>query len=168
MVTRSHLVPQSVARLQASARSPIRAYVASRKRLAALGILRSERSLQSDYAEWFASKILHLKLARSAVEPGWDAKDRCARTYQVKSRVVPGLPATTAFHFSRPLPRFDFLVCVFFTRRLELLALVVVPRNVVADLARDDKQGLRFRWNQAAAGDPRILRVIWPSLRART
>lgn len=158
----------SFAKAQASARPFIRSYLAARKGLSVLGILRSERSLQSDYAEWLASKILHLKPAGSAVQAGWDAKDRRGRTYQVKSRVVTELPATTAFHFSRPLPRFDFLVCIFFSKNLELLALVVVPRKVVVDLARDNKQGLRFRWNQASAGDPRFRRVVWPSPKAST
>ena len=41
---------QSLAKAQASARPFIRSYLAARKRLTVLGILRSERSLLSDYA----------------------------------------------------------------------------------------------------------------------
>jgi hypothetical protein len=158
---------RSLPKAHGSARTFIRSYLEARRSLAALGILRSERSLQSDYAEWLASKILHIRLARSTVQAGWDAKDRQGRTYQVKSRVVPGIPSTTAFHFHRPLPKFDFLVCVFFDNDLDLLALVKVPRSAVVDIVRDNKRGLRFRWNHRVADDPRIEKVIWPRQRRR-
>lgn len=158
---------RSLAKAQGSTRPFIRPYLAARKGLTVLGILRSKRSLQSDYAEWPASKILHLRLASSAVQTGWDAKDRQSRAYQVKSRVVPGLPSTTAFHFHRPLPKSGFLVYVFFDKGLDLLALVKVPRGPVVDLIRDNQQGLRFRWNHGVADDPRIEEVIWPCQRRK-
>ncbi len=48
----------------------IRCYSASRQCLTRLGILRSERSLQGDYAEWLVAELLGLQLARSGVQKG--------------------------------------------------------------------------------------------------
>ncbi len=53
----------------------IRCYSASRQcltrlGLTRLGILRSERSLQGDYAEWLVAELLGLQLARSGVQKG--------------------------------------------------------------------------------------------------
>jgi len=154
-------MPQSFVRTQAQVRAHIRSYLRARQRLTDLKILRTGRSLQADYAEWVAGRLLHLTLAKSAVQAHWDAKDSRGRTYQVKSRVVKEPTSTTAFHFGDALPRFDFLVCVFFGKELEVLALIKVPHSVVRDLIRRNKRGLRFRWNRRVAADPRVQRVVW-------
>ena len=66
----------------------IRSYIAARQGLKKLDVLRSERNLQGDYAEWLAAGLLDLKLMENTVEKGHDAVDKDGRRYQIKSRIV--------------------------------------------------------------------------------
>jgi hypothetical protein len=46
----------------------IKCYLGSREGLKELGILRSGRNLQGDYAEWLTAELLNLKLAESIIQ----------------------------------------------------------------------------------------------------
>lgn len=63
------------------ARSFIKCYLAAREGLTRLGILRSERTLQADYAEWLVAELLGLQLAPGGTQRGWDAIDPQGKTY---------------------------------------------------------------------------------------
>jgi hypothetical protein len=58
-----------------SARHLIRRYLDAREDLKKHRILRSERTLQGDYAEWLVARLLDLQLSESSVEKGLDAKE---------------------------------------------------------------------------------------------
>jgi len=55
-------------------------YLSSRAGLKELGILRTERTLQGDFAEWLVAHLLDLELSRSTVEKHVDASDTSGRT----------------------------------------------------------------------------------------
>lgn len=138
----------------------ILSYNASRQGLKKLGILRSERNVQGDYAEWLAAEILDLRLAANTVEKGFDATDREGRTYQIKARLVQSLDETTSFDFKSMPASFDYLVCVFLSHTLELLGIACVPYQVVRELGKQNENSFRFRWNKRTASDPRIKKVV--------
>jgi hypothetical protein len=112
------------------AQALIRCYLGSRQGLSELRILRSERNLQGDYAEWLVAELLRLKLAESTIQKGYDATDRKGRTYQIKSRIVDSLAKNTSFDWRDINHRFDFLIGVFFSRSFEVLQIIRVPYEV--------------------------------------
>ncbi|MBT8573789.1 hypothetical protein G6699_09460 [Polynucleobacter paneuropaeus] len=61
-------------------------YINSRDALKVAGILRTDRNLQGDYAEWIVAKKLNLALSESTIQKGFDAVDAEGKTYQIKSR----------------------------------------------------------------------------------
>jgi hypothetical protein len=142
------------------AQALISCYLGSRQGLRELGILRSDRNLQGDYAEWFVVKFLNLKLAKSIVLKGFDATDRKERTYQIKARIVDGTGKNTSFDIVNIRNRFDYLIGVFFSRSLEILQIIQVPYEVVAEMCKENKDNYRFRWNKKAMVDQRIKRLL--------
>jgi hypothetical protein len=52
----------------AVARHIVLSYLSSRNALTELGVLRSERQIQEDYAEWIVASYLNLTLCDSTVE----------------------------------------------------------------------------------------------------
>ena len=139
----------------------IHTYTKAREQLAAMGILRSERNLQGDYAEWLAAHILNLTLAVSSVQKTYDATDSDGRTYQVKCRIVRDLQQGTSFDLSNASDRFDFLVLIVFSAAFELLDLKIVSFEVVRELGAQPLSTFRFRWNAKVAQDSRIQTVDW-------
>ena len=134
----------------------LRAYQASRHGLTTLGILRSERMLQGDYAEWIASRILGLTLASSGVQKGYDATDAAGRKYQVKSRIVSSVDQRTSFDIADISAPFDYLIGVLFTPSLEVLAIVRMSNEVAVRWCNPTGTTHRLRWNRKSAGDPDI------------
>ena len=141
----------------------IRCYSASRQGLARLGILRSERSLQGDYAEWLVAELLGLQLAPSGVQKGYDAIGSDGAKYQIKSRVVASLTATTSFDFRTLESDFDHLIGVFFSPLLDVLGIIKAPYATVADHVSTNTNSVRFRWNRTTERDPRIEKLLWPT-----
>lgn len=139
----------------------IRGCLSARQGLKKMGILRSERSLQGDYAEWLIEEMLCLNLTPTTIQKGYDAKDKYGRTYQIKSRLVKTLNSNTSFDFREIEAKFNFLICVFFSPTFELLGVVRVPYKVVKELRRENEQRFSFRWNRKIAGDRRIKKIFW-------
>ena len=140
----------------------IQTYLASRNGLKQLGILRSERSLQGDYAEWFVANLMGLKLEESTVHKGIDAVDNEGKTYQIKSRIVKTLSQNTSFDIQNIDFKFDYLIPVFFNKSFEILAILKIPYDVVKELGTQTQSSFRFRWNKKVAEDKRIIKIIWP------
>jgi len=136
-------------------------YVSSRKGLKQLGILRTERSLQADYAEWLAAQILGLKLEENPVNKGFDATDEDGNRYQIKSRIVSSLSERTSFDMKSGEQEFDYLVGVFFNRKFKVLGIIVAPYEVVKEHGRQTESRFSFRWNRRTAKDPRIRKILW-------
>lgn len=146
---------------QELARDLIRYYLSARRGLAELGILRSERNLQSDYAEWLATELLALQPNTNPVQQGVDAIDQMGNTYQIKWRIVEQLGQTTSFDFDSIAAPFDYLVGIFFSVELDVLGVVRVPYDVVCELGNPAGSAFRFPWNQQSAGDPRVEKIVW-------
>ena len=138
----------------------IKCYIAAREGLKKLGILRTERNLQGDYAEWLATEMMGLKLMPSAVHKAYDAVDKNGKTYQIKSRLVKSLNDNTSFDLQSIDSHFDYLVGVFLSHSFDLLAIIQVPYEVVKELGTQTKSNFRFRWNKQVSKDPRI-KWIW-------
>ena len=139
----------------------IRCYLSARAGLKQLGVLRTERTLQGDFAEWLVAHLLDLQLSPSTVEKHVDAKDAAERTYQIKSRIVTSMSQNTSFDFRASELAFDFLIAVFFDQSFDVLAVLRIPRDVVTALSHQTASTLRFRWNRACGNDSRIERVFW-------
>lgn len=92
------------------ARQFIQNYISARQGLKELGILRSERTLQSDYAEWIVAHLLDLKLEINPVQKDYDARDVQGKTYQIKSRLVENISQNTSFDFASSDLNFDFFI----------------------------------------------------------
>ena len=134
----------------------IKAYHAARSGLVTLEILRSERLLQGDYAEWLVARVLKLTLASSGVQKGFDATDSAGQTYQVKSRIVASVHERTSFDMAHADAAFDFLIGVFFSRTLDVLAIIRIPRDAVTRMGSQSRSSFRLRWNSTSAGDPDV------------
>lgn len=143
------------------AKNFIKGYAAARQGLQQLGILRSERNLQGDYAEWLAKELLSLELASNSIQKGYDAKDSNGRLYQIKSRTVGTLEQNTSFDMRSIDEPFDYLVCVFLSQEFDLMAVIKVPYQVVHELGNQTKTTFRFRWNKRVMNDHRIDKVFW-------
>jgi hypothetical protein len=139
----------------------IACYLASRAGLKELGILRTERTLQGDYAEWLVGHLLNVQLNPNTVEKDFDAVDTAGRKYQIKSRIVVSLSQSTSFDFRSDELGFDFLVPVFFDFNFEVLAVLRVSRETVVALSHQNSSTVRFRWNRSCAKDSRVERVFW-------
>ena len=126
----------------------IKNYLDSRDGLKELGILRSERNLQGDYAEWLVAEKLNLILADSAIQKGFDATGNDSKTYQIKSRMVTTIEDRTSLDFQDLAHEFDYLIGVFFSKRLEVIQMIRVPYKTVVELAVKNKTNYRFRWNR--------------------
>jgi hypothetical protein len=141
----------------------IKSYLASREGLKRLAILRSDRTLQGDYAEWLVAELMGLKLAENTVQKGYDAMDAEGNRYQVKSRLVSSLTEISSFNMKNADEEFDYLICVFFSRDMDLLGVIQVAHEDVKRLGHLNQNSFRFRWNKRVANDPRIKRVYWPN-----
>lgn len=144
-----------------SARHLIRHYLDAREGLEGLGILRSGRTLQGDYAEWLVARLLGLQLSESSVEKGLDAKDQQGKTYQIKSRIVSDLSSRTSFDLSDPELRFDYLVAVFFNPELDVLGVLRIPYEVVIELGSQTASTFRLYWRGPSSLDSRMERLFW-------
>ena len=122
-------------------------YLEAKNALKDLGILRTDRSLEGDYAEWLISNNLGLKLSDSTIQKGYDATDISGKTYQIKSRVVESLNNNTSFDIKNIDFKFDYLICVFFNPNLKLLKLLKIPYEVVIELGIQNQSSFRLRWN---------------------
>ena len=129
-------------------------YQRARCRLVDLGVWRSARTLQGDYAEWLVARCLNLRLAPSGVQKGYDATDTRGRTYQIKSRVVVSIDASTSFDFSDASFQFDSLIGVFFTPSLEVLGIIEVSRTEAVRHSRRNKRSHRLRWGRGLLDEP--------------
>ena len=134
--------------MNSEVQSLLKDYLSSRDRLKELGILRSERNLQGDYAEWLVAEKLNLILADSAIQKGFDATGNDGKTYQIKSRMVTTIEDRTSFDFQDLAHEFDYLIGVFFSKRLEVIQMIRVPYKTVVELAVKNKTNYRFRWNR--------------------
>ncbi len=161
MVAKFELQDEETRKTFAVAGHLIKCYVASRDGLRELGILRTERTLQGDYAEWLCAKLLGLTLSPNTVEQGIDARDAAGHTYQIKSRIVATLTQSTSFDFISDELHFDWLLAVFFSRYFDLLGVIRVPRTLVMELGSQTSSTFRFRWNRAVAQHPGIERLVW-------
>jgi hypothetical protein len=141
----------------------LRRYVESREALKNLGVIRTERNLQGDYAEWIVSRMLRLDLSKSSVEKGIDARDASGRTYQIKARQVGNLSsARTSFDMSNPTGTpFDYLIGVFFGPVFEVLGVIRVPYEAVMELGSQTRSTFRLYWNPLTSHDPRVERLFW-------
>ena len=143
------------------ARHRIRNYLDTRKGLKNLGILRSERTLQGDYAEWLVARLLNLHLSKSAVEKGLDARDEEGRTYQIKSRIVSDLSSRTSFDLSDPDFHFDHLVAGFFDLNLDVLGMLRIPYDVVIELGSQTASTFRLYSRGLSSLDNRVEQLFW-------
>ena len=141
------------------ARHLIAIYLQARDGLKELDILRSDRTLQGDYAEWLVAEYLGLKLSESTIEKGFDAVDAEGTTYQVKSRIVESLGSNTSFDFSDIEAHFDYLIGVFFDRSFNVMGMIKVPYDVVSELGTQTSRRFTFRWNRKTADDPRVKQI---------
>ncbi len=146
---------------QALARDLIRYYLSARRGLTELGILHSERSLPSDYAEWLAVELLVLQLNTDPARKGVDATDRTGRAYQIKWRIVESLDQAAFFDFDDFTVTFDYLVGVLFSVELDVLGVLLIPYEVARDSGRQAGDKFRVPWNSQTADDARIQKIVW-------
>jgi len=134
----------------------VKKYQVSLKELKELGVSRSERSLQADFAEWIVARLLDLELSESQVEANFDAIDHLGNRYQIKSRILSSLAANTSFDFRKKPKGFEYLVTVFFDEQLNLLGVVRVPISVVVEFGSQYESRFSFRWKAATRQSPNL------------
>jgi len=134
-------------------------YIEAKYELKKAGILRTDRNLQGDYAEWFVSKKFNLKLSDSTIQKGFDAVDFEGNTYQIKSRMVYSTDQSTSFDFNNIDHKFDFLIGVFFNKYLEILKIIKVSYEDVVSNVTKNKTNYRFRWHRGMSENAYIYDV---------
>lgn len=135
-------------------------YIKSRDALKEAGILRTDRNLQGDYAEWIVAKKLNLTLSESTIQKGYDAVDSDGKTYQVKSRMVYATDQQTSFDFTSLDHKFDYLIAVFFSKDLDVIKIIKVPYEAVLEHAIKNKTNYRFRWHKGMSGNTYIEDIL--------
>ena len=137
------------------AQSLIDTYIDLHSSLKKLGVLRTNKSVISDYGEWVASKFLNLELAENNVQAGYDAVDVKGKKYQIKARTSDkGEPA---YHFRKIEPKeFNFAVFVDFTPQLELKMLAIVPYDTVKKYISKTKSSYRLYFTKEVAEDESV------------
>lgn len=116
----------------------VRAYMNSREALRARGVIRSNRVLLSDYAEWLAAKALRLKLVAGGSNKGFDAVDRAGLRYQIKARQHTAIyqqPDLRGFG-DLSLDPFDLLVAVIVGVDYSVLRALLIPIAAVRQRAK--------------------------------
>jgi len=131
-------------------------YINSRDALKVAGILRTDRNLQGDYAEWIVAKKLNLALSESTIQKGFDAVDAEGKTYQIKSRMVYATDQQTSFDFQSLEHKFDYLIAVFFSKELDVIKIIKVRYQDVLENAVKNKTNYRFRWHKGMSGNAYI------------
>jgi hypothetical protein len=134
-------------------------YIKSRDALKEAGILRTDRNLQGDYAEWFVAKKLNLTLSESSIQKGFDAVDADGKTYQIKSRMVYATDQNTSFDFQSLDHKFDYLIGVFFSKDLGVIKIIKVPYKAVLEHTVKNKTNYRFRWHKGMSGNSYIVDI---------
>ena len=137
-------------------REALASYWRGRQRLRELGVLRSDRSVHGDFAEWLVCQMFGFQIAASGVKEGFDARDGLGNTYQVKARIVKRLEQPTSFDMKDPGHPFDFLMGVFLTDSAEVLGIIRVPYQEVLARARINVGRRSFRWTKAMLKEPWI------------
>jgi hypothetical protein len=143
----------------------IRCYSASRDGLKHLGILRTDRNLQGDYAEWLVARHLKIRLVSNTVEKGIDAFDGDGKSYQIKSRIVKDVNQPTSFNINNIHHKFDYLVAVFFDHSLNVLGILRVSYASVMNHGKQTASSFRFRWGKGMSSIKvnEIEHLFWPS-----
>jgi hypothetical protein len=136
-------------------RDALDSYLAARRQLVDLGVIRTRRSLEADYAEWLMAEMFQLRLSPSSIQEGYDAFDVAGLKYQVKARLVSSLSSSTSFDFSSTPHPFDFLLAVLLAPSLDLLAVLRVACDDVLAHANRNRSTLRLRYTRA------LLRTSW-------
>ena len=136
-------------RLTAQERAALQNYRDARETLAALGLIRSDRSIPGDVAERVVCRALDLTPADSTVQARYDARDAAGATYQIKARTVASLQESTSFDFKAAPAGFDYLVGVLLTPACDPLAVIRVPLVDVQRHCLASADGRRFRWTPA-------------------
>ena len=132
----------------------IKNFIDSKKKLKKQGILCTQRPFQVDFAEWYVSEFLKLKLTPTTVQKGYDAIDeKTGKTYQIKERMCKTLNTSTSFDFKfkkNKIEKFDFFIGVFFDKDYKLLAIIRVKYYDILKMGRENKKQNRFcfRWNK--------------------
>jgi hypothetical protein len=134
-------------------------YLYARSRLSDLGVLRSNRELQGELAEWFVSELLGLR-REASFHTGCDAVDANGGRYEIKSRKVPNLSARTSFDFTQDLGEFDWFLGVFFSEELDPLAVVRIQSTDIAANAGGSPGGHSLWWTEERFREPWV-ETIW-------
>jgi hypothetical protein len=128
--------------------SYLRTIMDTREALIKEGVVRSERDIIVDYAEWLAARRFKLRLARSGVNRTFDAVDRQGARYQIKARRVSSINDSTSFDFHN-YDRFDYLVAVLIDKStMEPITTQKIPYPIVRKYWRKNKNRRSFRWNR--------------------
>ena len=111
-------------------------------------MLRSERNLHGDYAEWLVAQFLEIELSDNPVEKAVDARDADGYTYQIKSRMVETLTSPTSFDITDIDAAFEYLIGVFFDTSFQVLGIIQLPYALVKELGSQSSTTFRLRWNK--------------------
>ncbi len=126
----------------------IRQYVRLRRELKARGVLRADRSLAAELAEYLAARDFGVSLVRNLVNAGFDGM-RDGKHVQVKARIVPGVDAPTSWDFREAPADFDEFLGFLFDPDYRVLRVVTLPVDVVRELAVQNRGRWSLRWNEA-------------------
>ena len=144
----------------------IKSYIASKNGLKEMNVIRSEKDVKGDYAEWIVSKFLNLTLATSSIQRGYDAKDESGKTYQIKSRIWKTHTQTrTTFDFTHSVEgEFDYLIGVLFTYELEVIAIVKTDvLTAKKNIKKHNDHDYRFVLNKARFTNSEVEILYWNS-----
>ncbi len=134
-------------RLLTRARTLLKSYLTSRAGLKRLGVIRTARSIESDFAEWYVARRLGLRLNPNPVAKGYDALDAHGHRYQIKSRMF---RPHTSFHFKTLKREFDVLIGVLLDEQtLRVRRCYKIPFHVVKARAKKNQSNYRFRLSGA-------------------
>jgi hypothetical protein len=127
----------------------IKQYLGARKGLEELGVTRTKRNIEGDYAEWTVANKLNLKLAKNSIQQGYDALDQNGKKYQIKARENKNTTSFDIKDIHSEESKFDFLVCAFYSPEdLKITRLIQVPFEFVIENLRTNKSSFRFRWKK--------------------
>ena len=123
-------------------------YVRIRRELKARGVLRADRPLVGELAEYLADREYGVSLQPNLVNAAFDGMRNGLRV-QVKARVVRSADARTSWDFREAPQGFDEFLGFLFDPDYRLLRVITLPVAVVQELAVQNRGRWSLRWNQA-------------------
>ena len=117
-----------------------------KNKLKDIGVIRSEETITTDYAEWFCLKKFDLELCDKK-ELGYDAISKFGDKYQIRSRIGSDIDFNVTFDMIR-FGEVDFLLLVFINDKSWMIDSIYRVSSEVVKVLVSAHSTQKFEWTR--------------------